>query len=102
MDFREPGAPVFDGICRVPPGHVLAVGPRGLSLRRYWTPSGATRGDDCTSEFAATFRAAVADRLADAPAAGVLLSGGIDPTLGASVAGAGRGQIGRAAGRGRG
>jgi len=93
MDFRDPGATFFDGIRRVPPGHVLTVGPRGLSLRRYWTPSGATRGDDSTSEFAATFRAAVADRLADAPAAGVLLSGGIDSTLVASVAGAGRGPL---------
>src|SRR5205085_2651536 len=93
MDFRDPGATFFDGIRRVPPGHVLAVGPRGLSLRRYWTPSGATRAADPVGEFAATFRAAVADRLADAPAAGVLLSGGIDSTRVASVAGGSGGPL---------
>jgi asparagine synthase (glutamine-hydrolysing) len=93
MDFRDPGATFFDGIRRVPPGHALTVGPRGLLLRRYWTPSGAARGDDHAGEFAATSRAAVADRLADAPTAGVLLSGGIDSTLVASVAGAFRGPL---------
>src|SRR5947207_2564057 len=95
MDFRDPGATFFDGIRRVPPGHVLTVGTRGLSLRRYWTPDGATRGgspDDHAREVAARFHAAVSDRLAGASAAGVLLSGGIDSTLVAAAAGAVRGR----------
>ena len=94
MDVRDVGATFFDGIRRVPPGHVLTVGPRGLSLRRYWTPDGATRGgraEDHAREFSVRFDAAVSDRLADAPAAGVLLSGGIDSTLVAATAGAVRG-----------
>jgi asparagine synthase (glutamine-hydrolysing) len=96
MDFRDPGATFFDGIRRVPPGHALSIGPGGLSLRRYWTPDGATRvgrAEDHASDLAARFRAAVTDRLADAPAAGVLLSGGIDSTLVAAVAGATRGGL---------
>jgi asparagine synthase (glutamine-hydrolysing) len=94
MDFRDPGATFFEGIRRVPPGHVLSVGPRGLSSRRVWTPDGATRsggGDDHGRDFAARFCTAVSERLVDAPAAGVLLSGGIDSTLVAAVAGAVRG-----------
>jgi len=90
MDFRDPAATFFDGIRRVPPGHVLSVGPRGLSVRRAWTPDGAPRAraaDDHAGDFAARFRQAVSDRLADASAAGVLLSGGIDSTLVAAVAG---------------
>src|SRR5207247_1274108 len=39
MDFRDPGATFFEGIRRVPPGHVLTVGKRGLSLHRYWRPA---------------------------------------------------------------
>src|SRR5690349_16191396 len=91
MDFRDPGATFFEGIRRVPPGHALSVGPGGVSLRRFWTPDGAARAgraDDHATELAEGFRAAVRDRLADAPAAGVLLSGGIDSTLVAAVAGA--------------
>jgi asparagine synthase (glutamine-hydrolysing) len=94
MDFRDSAATFFDGIRRVPPGHVLTAGPRGLTVRRYWTPNGATRGDpadDHAREFAAAFRVAIADRLADAPAAGVLLSGGIDSSLVAAIAGGVRG-----------
>jgi asparagine synthase (glutamine-hydrolysing) len=97
MDFRDPGATFFDGIRRVPPGHVLSVGPRGLSVRRAWTPDGATRArsaDDHASDFAARLRDAVGARLSDASAAGVLLSGGIDSTLVAAVAGAVRGHDG--------
>jgi asparagine synthase (glutamine-hydrolysing) len=96
MDFRDPGATFFDGIRRVPPGHVLRVGPRGLSLRRYWTPDGAMRpgsAEGHAQDLAARFRAAVSDRLADAPAASVLLSGGIDSSLVAAVAGAMRGPL---------
>jgi len=96
MDFRDPGATFFEGVRRVPAGHVLSVGPRGLSLSRFWTPAGGTRrdrDDDHAGELAASFRAAVADRLADAPAAGVLLSGGIDSTLVAGVAGSLRGPL---------
>ena len=90
MDFRDPGATFFDGIRRVPPGHVLSVGPRGLSVRRGWTPDGATRArsaDDHSSDVAARFRQAVSDRLVDASSVGILLSGGIDSTLVAAVAG---------------
>jgi len=93
MDFRDPAATFFDGIRRVPPGHVLNVGPRGLSLRRGWTPDGATRSrgaDDHASDVAARFRQAVSDRIVEAAAAGVLLSGGIDSTLVAAVAGMAR------------
>ena len=94
MDFRDPGATFFDGIRRVPPGHVLSVGPRGLSVRRAWTPDGATRAhsaEDLAHDFAARFRDAVGARLIDASSPGILLSGGIDSTLVAAVAGAMRG-----------
>jgi asparagine synthase (glutamine-hydrolysing) len=90
MDFRDPGATFFAGIRRVPPGHTLHLGERGPSLRRYWTPDGRPRRGDHAehaARFAAALRDAVADRLADAPAAGILLSGGIDSTLVARVAG---------------
>src|SRR5262245_46763752 len=62
MDFRDPGATFFEGIRRVPPGHVLSVGPRGLSVRRAWMPDGATRSArsaaDHASDCAARFREA--------------------------------------------
>jgi len=94
LEFRDPGATFFEGIRRVPPGHVLTVGPQGLSVRRYWTPDGVSRPGstaDHARELATRFHAAVSDRLADAAMAGVLLSGGIDSTLVAAVAGAVRG-----------
>jgi len=95
MDFRDPGATFFEGICRVPPGHVLTVGERGLSLRRYWRPAASAPGvreEDHAADFAACLRESVRDRVSDASAAGMLLSGGIDSTLIAAVAGAVRGR----------
>lgn len=96
MDFRDPGATFFDGIRRIPPGHTLSVGPHGPSLRRSWTPDGAIRAgraEHHAMAFAERFRAAVRDRLADAPAAGALASGGIDSSLVSAVAGAVHGPL---------
>ena len=98
MDFRDPGATFFEGIRRVPPGHVLTVGKRGLSLHRYWRPAASAPGvseEDHAANFAACLLESVRDRLSDASAAGVLLSGGIDSTLIAAVAGAVRGRDAR-------
>jgi asparagine synthase (glutamine-hydrolysing) len=94
MDFRDPGATFFAGIRRVPAGHTLAVNERGATLRRWWTPrladAPARSAETHHAAFAERFTRAVADRLRDAPSAGVLLSGGIDSTLVAAVAAAQR------------
>ena len=89
LDCDDPAATFFAGIRRLPGGHTLTVGERGLTVRRWWTPRVAPMAgsdDDCRAAFAERFECAVSDCLRDAPAAGVLLSGGIDSALVAAVA----------------
>jgi asparagine synthase (glutamine-hydrolysing) len=94
MDMRDPGATFFDGVRRLPAGHVLVLDEQRLTVRRYWTPDGTVyrgRDDAHAEEFAVRLRQAVRDRVAGAPAAGLMLSGGIDSTLIAATAGLVRG-----------
>jgi asparagine synthase (glutamine-hydrolysing) len=77
---------LFDGVRKLPPAHVLRVGPHGIEqLRRYWqVPSPLTRqvdAQEAVEQVAATLREAVATALvADVPV-GAYLSGGVDSSL---------------------
>jgi asparagine synthase (glutamine-hydrolysing) len=91
----EAGATLFAGIRRLPPAHLLRLCGDRLTLRRYWTPDPSrtvryARDEDYHEAFRTLFAEAVRCRLpASAPAA-ILLSGGIDSTLVAAAAAAGR------------
>ena len=72
----------YDGVARLPPGHVLVVGREGEHLRRFWHPDTVPelrlRSDgDYEEAFRATLSEAVAARLAPS-GVGVYLSGGLD------------------------
>src|SRR5262249_51744549 len=76
---------IFDGIAKLPPGHIATLADGALTLRRYWTlPDGAAASvaamplDDLRARVRAEVRDAVRARLeADVPL-GVFLSGGVD------------------------
>ncbi len=88
--IREPAATSFADIQRLPPAHTLALGAKGVSVRRYWTlpisaPLRHKRQSDCVDEFRELLDRAVADRIRKS-SAGVLMSGGLDsPTVAASA-----------------
>ncbi len=73
---------IFEGIRRLPPGHVLVCENGHASLRRYWElwprPDDAAREDDVVGEFRERFAEAVRMRLASDVPLGAFLSGGID------------------------
>lgn len=69
----------FEGIKRLPAGHVLVLRAGALSLRRYYelTPA-VPAGKDIHEEFRHLLDEAVRKRAAGAEAVGALLSGGLD------------------------
>jgi asparagine synthase (glutamine-hydrolysing) len=83
---------LWDGVLRVPPGHALVAGPRGVRLERFWAWEPAepatTDDDEAVEQLRATFDAAVADRLVGPLPVGAELSGGLDSSsvLGTAVA----------------
>lgn len=76
------------GILRLPPRHSLTVSAAGVSLREYWRPRlSSVAAADAADRFRETFTEAVRCRLADAASAGAMLSGGLDSSSIACVAG---------------
>lgn len=74
--WPDPFETFFEGVHRVPPGHVAVVSANAISSSRYWDPADtatAASGD----EFAALFAQAV-DRCLGFGPAGIFLSGGLD------------------------
>jgi asparagine synthase (glutamine-hydrolysing) len=86
---------VFSGVRPVPPAHVLALGPRGARLDRYWTPRPRPTDSDPADALLDAVRAAVRRHGGGEPDAGVLLSGGLDSSAVLAVAA----EDARAAGR---
>jgi asparagine synthase (glutamine-hydrolysing) len=91
MDFRDHAATFFDGIRQLPPGHLLQTGPAGTKLVRYWEVDASrstSPDDDYLDHFRALFAEAVRCRLRSEAPVGAWLSGGIDSTAVAAMAGA--------------
>jgi asparagine synthase (glutamine-hydrolysing) len=81
----DPGETFFDGINRVPAGHVLEVDDRGPRVRRYWSPDWDRLAQydtdgEYVEHFHTVFRDAVESRLRSVRPVGLLLSGGLDST----------------------
>jgi asparagine synthase (glutamine-hydrolysing) len=86
---------VFNGVRALPPAHVLALGPSGPRLDRYWHPEPRAAGGDPAQAVLDAVRAAVRRHGGGEPDAGVLLSGGLDSSAVLAVAA----EEARAAGR---
>lgn len=73
---------IFEGIRRLPPGHVLVCENGHTSVRRYWDlrprPHRGAREEDIVAEFRERFAEAVRLRLVSDVPLGAFLSGGID------------------------
>lgn len=95
---RAPGATIWRGIERLPPGSWLSRDRHGLRVERYWTAAPRHPGCRTLPEWGEAAREilgrAVADRVRGAARAGVLVSGGLDSSaltvLAARHLGAGR------------
>ena len=76
----DPVGTPFEGVLKVPAAHTLSVGPRGLTLERYWTlePSREPSGTSYAEGFAEVFSEAVRCRVRSAFPIGSELSGGLD------------------------
>lgn len=87
LTFRYNIAPetMFDGILKVPPGHVLVARRGEVKIRRYWdldfSRKIAMSEDDCVAEFARRFVQVTKSHLMSEVPLGVLLSGGLDSTV---------------------
>ena len=71
----------YEGVQRLPPGHLLKVTPEGISLRAFWTPEPQTElhlssDQEYVEAFREVYGEAVRCRLDDST--GAMLSGGID------------------------
>ncbi len=80
----------FRDIQRLAPAHTLTVSPRGMQVRRYWTPPTDgwiryARPEEYVENFQSLLSAAVADRLRT-DRLGILLSGGLDSSAVAATA----------------
>jgi asparagine synthase (glutamine-hydrolysing) len=76
-----PGRTLYEGICRVPPGHRLLLSSAGVELERYWAPSYDGTISGSREEIAGRLREeafAAIDRAAGEERIGVRLSGGLD------------------------
>jgi asparagine synthase (glutamine-hydrolysing) len=79
----DPAATFYDGIRRLPAGHVVVADPGGVNVRSYWSVRAArsrTAATDATriEGFREAFDRAVKARTPEAWPAGVFLSGGLD------------------------
>ncbi len=82
LAYRHPygNGTLFDGICQLPPGHVLVADAATTSLRRYWdvpTRHTSDRGDDA-GQFLSLLDESVQLRMISDVPLGAFLSGGID------------------------
>ncbi len=90
--FEDHAWTPFDGVFRLPPGHALTVDERGPQVVRGWEvdPDHRVRfrtEGEYADAFRELFRRAVTDRLRSERPVGVLLSGGVDSSAVASMAG---------------
>ena len=82
---------VFQGLLRVPPGHLLVMGARGARLRA-WLRLGSTFGESLSSDeewaeaFGDTLEEAVRCRLRSTTPVGLLTGGGVDSSAVAGTA----------------
>ena len=87
LTFRYNIAPetMFDGIAKVPPGHILVARHGEVKVRQYWdldfSRKVAMSEDDCIAEFARRFVQVTQSHLMSEVPLGVLLSGGLDSTV---------------------
>jgi asparagine synthase (glutamine-hydrolysing) len=101
--YGDTAATFYAGILRLPPAHSLRVNQRGLRLARYWKldPGVETRraaDGEYIEEFKSIFRESVKARLRTSGTPGSMLSGGLDSSSIAAMAGhlmaeAGRGPL---------
>jgi len=84
LTFAHTGAGVtmFEGIRKLPPGHLLVAGPAGLTVSPWWDLRIAERRHASDGELAGEVRSlledAVALRMPDDGSVGAFLSGGVD------------------------
>ncbi|MGI6852227.1 asparagine synthase-related protein [Mesorhizobium sp. 1B3] len=85
----ETDATHYLGINRLPPAHALAVTADKIRLWRYWDlePVSPPSGQDHADRFLELFDAAVAARMRGTKAIGAMLSGGLDSSSIAMIAG---------------
>jgi asparagine synthase (glutamine-hydrolysing) len=82
---------VFEGIFRLPAGHLLMADDRGVDVRRYWSPDlqhelRYPNPDEYVEQLRDLVRRAVAARMRVRGAVGISLSGGVDSSSIAGVA----------------
>ena len=88
--FEEDGT-LFEGIHRLPPGHMLVANENGIKVSRYWDFDPAaevrrTSDDEYAREFLQILLTALEKSIADVDQPGLLLSGGLDSSSLACVA----------------
>lgn len=85
-----PERTLYEGVHRLPGGHLLELDPGGCRMVRYWEPRYAPRSrvarEEAQGELRTAIAAAVRRGSADADPLGVLLSGGLDSGTVAAVA----------------
>jgi asparagine synthase (glutamine-hydrolysing) len=89
-----PGSTMFAGVRRLPAGHSMALGQRSGEPSRYWSPRyeapiRAPR-EELVARLGDSLMCAVTRRADDAESTGVLLSGGLDSSAVAALAGRAR------------
>jgi asparagine synthase (glutamine-hydrolysing) len=98
--MEDEEATLFEGVRRLAPGHFMLVDEGGVATRRYWAldPSRETRlanDGEYADAYRALFHQAVADRLRGPGRTGAMVSGGLDSSSIAAMAG----QVGGPGGR---
>lgn len=85
----DPQATPYTEIFRLPERHSMTVVDRQVTLRRYWQiePSQRPPRSDAAEEFRHLFVQSVENRMRGTPAVGAMLSGGLDSSSIACVAG---------------
>ncbi|RUU49681.1 lasso peptide isopeptide bond-forming cyclase, partial [Mesorhizobium sp. M2C.T.Ca.TU.002.02.1.1] len=85
----DPQATPYTEIFRLPERHSMTVVDRQVTLRRYWQiePSQRPPRSDVAEEFRHLFVQSVENRMRGTPAVGAMLSGGLDSSSIACVAG---------------
>ncbi|TIT94288.1 MAG: lasso peptide isopeptide bond-forming cyclase, partial [Mesorhizobium sp.] len=88
----DPQSTAYTDIFRLPARHSLTVTDSQVVLRRYWQiqPSGRPLRSDAAEEFGHLFKQSVHNRMRGTDAVGAMLSGGLDSSSIACVAGLAR------------
>lgn len=87
---HEPGASFYEGIRRLPAGHILVLNRAGVFEQRYWPPDfedelRLPRDEEYVEAFTELFERVVEDHRRSLFPVGVMLSGGLDSTSIAAV-----------------